>query len=55
MIILLTIILIITVIGMWIYKSINPFYALFKWIHSTYWWILSKGAMALHPKDPKNV
>lgn len=53
MIIISTLILLGTIIGMYIYKSINPFYALFKWIHSAYWWILSKGAMALHPKDPK--
>lgn len=53
MIIILTLILLTSITGMYVYKSINPFYALFEWIHSTYWWILSKGAMALHPKDPK--
>lgn len=50
MIIILTFILL---TGMYVYKSINPFYALFKWSHSSYWWVITKGEMALHPKDPK--
>lgn len=53
MIILITLILLMVIIGMYKHKSINPFYAPFKWSHSMYWWIFTKGSMAIHPKDPK--
>ena len=53
MIIILTLILLTIITGMYVYKSINPFYALFEWSYSSYWWVITKGEMALHPKDPK--